>query len=195
MPLAATMRPRSIGTRSSVALGACARTKVSKRSASAAWMSRKKNDGALSGSAAVNWRRRLPSISSTVTSSARPRPSDSTTVGVSAPGRWMLAIASRRIVRALPRRVACGHHQQRCDQPQHHENRGRDGDEDHRDLAVVGGSTASAASTSDRGRGHHVALARQPCSGATASRNSAETGTSCARPSGHSAKASAVSRP
>ena len=33
-----------------------------------------------------------------VTSTARPRPSDITTDGVSAPGRWMFAIASRSMV-------------------------------------------------------------------------------------------------
>ena len=95
------MRPRSIGTRSSVARGARAATNASKLSASAAWMSRKKNAGALSGSAARNCRRRLPSISITVTSSARPRPSDSTTLTVSAPGRWMLAMANRSTVERM----------------------------------------------------------------------------------------------
>ena len=33
-----------------------------------------------------------------VTSTASPRPSDITTDGVNAPGRWMLAIASRSMV-------------------------------------------------------------------------------------------------
>ena len=47
----------------------------------------KKNDGAFSGSAAMNWRRRLPSIWVIVTKTVRPRPSDITTDGVSAPGR------------------------------------------------------------------------------------------------------------
>jgi len=58
----------------------------------------KKNDGARSGNAARNCRRRLPSIWVIVTKTARPRPSDITTDGVSAPGRWMLAIASRSMV-------------------------------------------------------------------------------------------------
>ncbi len=61
-------------------------------------MSRKKNDGAFSGSAAANSRCRLPSISVTVTSSASPKPSESTTVGVKAPARWILAMASRNTV-------------------------------------------------------------------------------------------------
>ena len=73
--------------------------------ASAAGMSRKKNDGAFSGSAAVNWRCRLPSISITVTSKARPRPSESMTVGVSAPGRWILAMASRSVVERCARQA------------------------------------------------------------------------------------------
>ena len=55
----------------------------------------KKNDGAFSGNAAANWRCRLPSISTRVTSKERPSPSESTTLGVSAPGRWMLVTASR----------------------------------------------------------------------------------------------------
>ena len=46
----------------------------------------------------MNCRRRLPSISVTVTSSERPSPSDSTIVGVSAPGRWILVMASRNTV-------------------------------------------------------------------------------------------------
>ena len=41
MPLAATMRPRSIGTRSSRAPGARSLMKASKRSASCAWISTK----------------------------------------------------------------------------------------------------------------------------------------------------------
>ena len=80
------MRPRSIGTRSSVASGAAARTKASKRSASATWMSTKYNDGALSGSAAIELAAQIAVDLEHVTSSARPRPSDSTTLGVSAPG-------------------------------------------------------------------------------------------------------------
>ncbi|MNV82946.1 hypothetical protein D3C71_1767170 [compost metagenome] len=59
------------------------------------WISTKKKLGARSAMLPVNSRRRLPSINASVTSSARPRPSDSTTDGVSAPGRWMLPIASR----------------------------------------------------------------------------------------------------
>ncbi len=67
----------------------------------------KKNDGAFAGNAAVNSRCRLPSISITVVSKARPSPSESMTVGVSAPGRWMLAMASRSVVeRQRGRRLA-----------------------------------------------------------------------------------------
>ena len=47
----------------------------------------------------MNCRRRLPSICVIVTSTAKPRPSDSTTDGVSVPGRWMFATASRTMVR------------------------------------------------------------------------------------------------
>jgi hypothetical protein len=107
MPLAETMRPRSIGTRSSVAPGACARTKPSKRFASAEGMSTRKNDGAFFGRPRVNSRCRLPSISMTVVSKASPSPSESMTVGVSAPGRCVLAMASRKVVeRARGRRRA-----------------------------------------------------------------------------------------
>ena len=137
-PFAAMMRPRSIGTRSSTARGALAWMKASKRSASAAWMSRKKNAGAFSGSAAMNCRRRLPSISITVTSSARPRPSESTTLTVSAPGRWMLAIASRSTVERGARQTARDQHDERRDEPQHHEHRRRRRDEDRGDALVVG---------------------------------------------------------
>ncbi len=101
MPLASTMRPRSIGTRSSAPCGACSRTKASKRPVSAEGMSRKKNDGACAGNAAANCRCRLPSISMTVTSNDRPRPSESTTLGVNAPRRWMLAMASRNSVERM----------------------------------------------------------------------------------------------
>ena len=97
-PRAETMRPRSIGTSSSLPCGARSWMNAANRSASCEGMSRKKNDGALSGSEAENCWRRLPSISITVTSSASPRPSDITTAGVSAPGRWMLAIAIRHTV-------------------------------------------------------------------------------------------------
>ncbi len=87
-------------------------------------MSRKKNAGAFSGSAAMNCRRRLPSISITVTSSAKPRPSDSTTLVVSAPGRWILERASRSTVergrgtrRAISRTSAATSHSNRNKPP------------------------------------------------------------------------------
>ena len=96
MPLAATMRPRSIGTRSSARLRrarvdegveaarlrrpGCRRNRTT--APCPAWRP---------GTAAADCRR----SAITVTSSASPRPSDSTTLGVSAPGRWILAMASR----------------------------------------------------------------------------------------------------
>ena len=78
------------------ACGARSRMRASNFPARSAGMSAKKNEGALSGMrrqelAAADCRR----SASTVTRSARPKPSDSTTVGVSAPGRWILAMASR----------------------------------------------------------------------------------------------------
>ncbi len=96
----------------------------------------KKKDGARSGNCAVKWRRRLPSISTTVTSSASPSPSDRITDGVIAPGREILANASRSMVargrgkRATPAITESRH------QPQQDEGGGRRGDEDHRNLAV-----------------------------------------------------------
>ena len=145
----------------------------------------------------VNCWRRLPSISITVTSSARPRPSDSTTVGVSAPGRWMLAMRepqhgrararqpARRAPSARWRPAAAARTPPAAAPTKISATRG------HRRAA-----TASAEQRGDRDRRGDVA----PCAasarcGATSSRNSAATGTSWARPSGQSAKASAVSRP
>ena len=61
-------------------------------------MSTKKKAGERSGNASWNCRRRLPSICTTITSTARPRPSESTTDVVSAPGRWIFATASRSAV-------------------------------------------------------------------------------------------------
>ena len=52
----------------------------------------------MAGSSLANCRRKLPSISITVTSKAIPKPSESTTVGVSALGRWILATAMRKAV-------------------------------------------------------------------------------------------------
>ena len=54
--------------------------------------------GAVAGIVPNSSRRKLPSISTSATSSVSPRPSDSTTAGVSAPGRWMLPTASRKTV-------------------------------------------------------------------------------------------------
>src|SRR6185503_5983105 len=96
-------------------------------------MSTKNTEGALSGSAATNWRRRLPSICSSVTSSASPRPSDSTTLGVSAPGRWILASTRRN--RAY---------------------RGRD--EDRGDLAVIGEHHGAGGKQGDHHRGQQDVL-------------------------------------
>ena len=119
-------------------------------------MSRKKNDGAFSGSAAVNSWRRLPSISSTVTSSARPRPSDSTTVGVSAPGRWMLAIASRRTVERGRGDAARSAMSSLGDQAQHDEHGSAATTKIDRDLAVVGGGDG------ERRERRAAATARRP---------------------------------
>ena len=79
-PFAATMRPRSIGTRSSVAL----RRLLRHEGVEAAGIGRldvdeKERRRLARAAPPSNCRRRLPSISITVTSSARPNPSDSTT--------------------------------------------------------------------------------------------------------------------
>ena len=100
-------------------------------------MSRKKNDGALSGSASANSRCRLPSISTTVTSNARPRPSDSMTLGVSAPGRWMLAMASRKTVERWRGTCRAIHIVTMRDQPQQQKDDGGGDDEVHRHAAVI----------------------------------------------------------
>ena len=71
------------------------------------WMSTKKNAGASLGMRFVNCSRRFPSISAVATSTVRPSPSDSMTIGVGAPGRCRLASASRRPARrGLPARAA-----------------------------------------------------------------------------------------
>ena len=59
-------------------------------------------------------------------------------VGVSAPGRWMLAMASRSAVVRDMRQPPRDRHQQRRDEPQRHEHGGGRADEDRRDPAVVG---------------------------------------------------------
>jgi hypothetical protein len=93
-PFSAITRPRSIGTLTSVPSGACLPTSAEKASTSLLWMSTKKKFGARSGRLPEICRLRLPSISASVTRSVSPRPSDSTTDGVKAPGRWMLPMAS-----------------------------------------------------------------------------------------------------
>ena len=82
--------------------------------------------------------RKLPSISITVTSSASPRPSDSTMLGVSAPGRWMLAIARRAIGergRGTRRATVISSD---GDQPEQDEHAGGRHDEDGGDAAIEG---------------------------------------------------------
>ena len=61
-----------------------------------------------------------------------------TTLGVTAPGRWILASASRTTGERRARQPACAQHQQRRHQPQQHEHRQRGGDEDRGDAPVVG---------------------------------------------------------
>ena len=51
------------------------------------WMSMKKKLGAASGRRSSSWRVRLRSIATTATSTVRPKPNDSTTLAVGAPGR------------------------------------------------------------------------------------------------------------
>ncbi len=137
-PFADTMRPRSIGTRSSVAPGACWRMKASKRSASADWMSRKKNDGACSGSAAMNWRRRLPSTSITVTSSARPEAERHHDARRERAGPVDVGDREPQRGRARPRHALRDRHHQARDQPQRDEHAGRRHHEDRGDALVVG---------------------------------------------------------
>ena len=136
--------------------------KPSKRSASAAGISRKKNDGALSGSAAMNWRRRLPSISITVTSSARPRPSDSTKLGVKAPGRWILAMASRNTVeRGLGTRRAI-HMISMATKRSARKHDGGGGDKNRRDAAVIGEQDRERRERRDNQRGRHDVAPLRP---------------------------------
>ena len=66
-PFIETMRPRSIGTRSSVPPGTLSRMKASKPGPSLSRMSTKKKLGARSGRAEVSWRVMLPSISESAT--------------------------------------------------------------------------------------------------------------------------------
>ena len=132
------MRPRSIGTRTILPSGAAFWTRLVKSSTSAAWMSTKKKLGASSGRLPEIWRRRLPSISASVTSRVSPRPSDSTTEGVRAPGRWMLPMASRSAVeRTRGARRGNGLHGG-PDAAQHDEGEDRRADEDGGDPAVAG---------------------------------------------------------
>ena len=86
-----------------------------------------------------------------VTSTASPSPSDITTEGVSAPGRWMLAIASRSMVMRLRGSAARQRHQTGGDAAQQREDRHRRDDEDRRDPFVIGKSDRDR----DQQRDHH----------------------------------------
>ena len=125
-----------------------------------------------------------------------PRPSEITTVGVSAPGPMNVADREPHDGRAHARRVARRKHHKARDQPQQRKHRRRSADEDQRDLAVVGREHRECRQHRDGDdRRDDVAFARQARSGATSPRNSAEAGTSWARPSGHSANATAIRTP
>ena len=101
------MRPRSDGTSSSWPAPGTAAMVFSKSAICELWMSTKKKAGASFGMRCVICSRRLPSISAVATSTVRPRPSDSMTIGVGEPGRWRLASASRSAASlGLPTRAA-----------------------------------------------------------------------------------------
>ena len=97
------MRPRNDGTLSTAPAPGMAAIAFSKAGIWVDWMSTKKKAGASLGMRRVSCSRRLPSISAVATSTVRPSPSDSMTMGVGAPGRCRLASASRRPAsRGLP---------------------------------------------------------------------------------------------
>ncbi len=103
------------------------------------WMSTKKKAGASLGMRRVSCSRRLPSISAVATSTVRPSPSDSMTIGVGAPGRCRLASASRSAANlglptlaapSISSRASNGKAMKRADRAHH---------EVGRDAAAVGG--------------------------------------------------------
>ncbi len=99
MPFAATMRPRSIGTRSSVAPGACVvhegveAVGVGSRDIEEEERRRvfRQRGGEFAMQIAVD-------LDHGDQQARGPSPSDSMTLGVSAPARWILAMASRSTV-------------------------------------------------------------------------------------------------
>ena len=137
-PFAETMRPRIIGTRSSVAPGACSRMKASKRAASADWMSTKKNDGACSGSAAMNWRRRLPSTSITRDQQREPEAERHHDAGRQRAGTMDVGDGEPQRRRARPRQAFRHRHHQGRHQPQRRRTRRRRQHEQRGDALVVG---------------------------------------------------------
>ena len=95
-PFTCTMRPRSIGTRSSRHRPARLQRRRRTPAPASGWMSMKKKAGASGRLLARSGRAGCPAISATATSTVSPRPSDITTLAVGAPGRCRLASASRR---------------------------------------------------------------------------------------------------
>jgi len=87
LPPILEMRPRSDGTLSSVPAPGIAASAASKSWICEDWMSTKKKAGASLGMRCVICSRRFPSISEVATSTVRPSPSDSITMGVDEPGR------------------------------------------------------------------------------------------------------------
>ena len=119
-----------------------------------------------------------------------------TTLGVAAPGRWILASAAGTTGEAGRGSRRAAQRRRRRHQPQQHEYRQRRGDEDRGDAPVVGERDGDAGERAADQRGcDDVGPARPVPLTSNSSRNSAETGTSWARPSGHSAKAAAVRSP
>ena len=88
------MRPRKDGTLSIVPAPGTAARACSNSGIWFDWISTKKKAGASFGIRWVIWSRRLPSINAVATSTVRPSPRDNMTMGVGAPGRCRLAIAS-----------------------------------------------------------------------------------------------------
>ena len=100
--------------------------------------------GAVAGIVPNSSRRKLPSISTSATSSVSPRPSESTTAGVSAPGPMDVADREPEHGRADPRRAPRQRHEAHGDEPEEQEGAGRGADEDGGDPRLVGEADGEA---------------------------------------------------
>ena len=161
------------------------------------WMSTKKKFGARSGrlprSAGADCRRSAPASPA----ASGPSPSDSTTDGVSAPGRWMLPIASLSAVerhRGRLRARATARAPPRCAARRSAKTDRADEDRAMRRSARTRWRAGEQRPRCPR-RARHRSSRGQAAAVEAHPRNSAVAGTSRARPSGSSAKASVTSRP